>query len=133
MKARKIVDNVYWLGAIDCDRRLFDVLIPLPDGTSYNAYLVQGSDKTALLDTMDPSMADVLMEQLAEANEYVAQGKPLQAGPLFVQVAEAMQASNHPRRAANLHTRAAHAFVDGNHGASTVKKTLPSAMCPCNR
>ncbi len=66
MKARKIVDNVYWLGAIDWDRRLFDALIPLPDGTSYNAYLVQGTDKTALLDTVDPSMADCLMEQLAE-------------------------------------------------------------------
>ncbi len=66
MKARKIVDNVYWLGAIDWDRRLFDALIPLPDGTSYNAYLVQGSEHTALLDTVDPTMGDVLMRQLAE-------------------------------------------------------------------
>ena len=66
MKPRKIVDNVYWLGAIDWDRRLFDALIPLPDGTSYNAYLVQGNDKTALLDTVDPSMAAVLLDQLAE-------------------------------------------------------------------
>ncbi len=66
MQSRKIVDNVFWLGAIDWDRRLFDALIPLPDGTSYNAYLVQGSDQTALLDTVDPSMADVLLQQLAE-------------------------------------------------------------------
>ena len=64
MKARKIRDGVYWMGAIDWDRRLFDSLIPLPDGTSYNAYLIQGSEKTALLDTVDPSMIDVLLFQL---------------------------------------------------------------------
>jgi flavorubredoxin len=64
MKIRTITDNVYWLGAIDWDRRLFDSLIPLPDGTSYNAYLIQGSEKTVLLDTADPTMADVLSFQL---------------------------------------------------------------------
>lgn len=52
------------MGAVDWDRRLFDSLIPLPDGTSYNAYLIRGSEKTALLDTVDPSMADVLLSQL---------------------------------------------------------------------
>jgi len=56
------------------------------------------------------------MATLVKANQWVAQGKPLEAGPLFAQVASAMQASNHPRRAANLFTRAAHAFVDGNRG-----------------
>ncbi len=66
MKPRKIKQNVYWLGAIDWDRRLFDSLIPLPDGTSYNAYLIQGSQKTALLDTVDPAMEDVLMSQLED-------------------------------------------------------------------
>jgi len=64
MKARKIREGIYWMGAVDWDRRLFDSLIPLPDGTSYNAYLIQGSEKTALLDTVDPSMVDVLLRQL---------------------------------------------------------------------
>jgi len=41
VKARRINDNVYWVGAVDWDRRLFDSLIPLPDGTSYNSYLVR--------------------------------------------------------------------------------------------
>ena len=66
MKTRKMTQGVFWLGAIDWDRRLFDSLIPLPDGTSYNAYLVQGSAKTALLDTVDPSMLHVLQEQLQD-------------------------------------------------------------------
>jgi len=64
MKARQIKPKVDWVGAIDWDRRLFDALIPLPDGTSYNAYLVQGSQKVTLIDTVDPSMTDVLMAYL---------------------------------------------------------------------
>ena len=64
MKPRKIKEDVYWMGAVDWDRRLFDSLIPLPDGTSYNAYLIEGGEKTALLDTVDPAKADELMMQL---------------------------------------------------------------------
>ena len=64
MNARQIKERVSWMGAVDWDRRLFDSLIPLPDGTSYNAYLVEGSAKTALLDTVDPPMAEQLIAQL---------------------------------------------------------------------
>jgi flavorubredoxin len=64
MQARKVKDDIYWVGAIDWDRRLFDELIPLPDGTSYNAYLVRGSEKMALIDTVDPPMEHVLAERL---------------------------------------------------------------------
>ena len=64
MKARKVREGIYWVGAVDWDRRLFDDLIPLPDGTSYNAYLVQGSEKTALIDTVDPTMSHVLFGRL---------------------------------------------------------------------
>ncbi len=58
--------NIYPVGAIDWDRRLFDELIPLPDGTSYNAYLVKGSRKTALLDTVDPTKTAVLIDNLGK-------------------------------------------------------------------
>ena len=64
MKARTIRPGIEWMGAIDWNRRLFDELIPLPDGTSYNAYLVRGSEKTALLDTADPAKVDLLLAQL---------------------------------------------------------------------
>lgn len=64
MNRRKIRDGIYWLGAIDWERRLFDSLIPLPDGTTYNAYLVQGTEKVALIDTVDPTMSQALLEQL---------------------------------------------------------------------
>jgi len=66
MKPREIVPNVHLLGAVDWDRRLFDALIPLPDGTSYNAYFVQGSEKNVLIDTVDPVHWQTLSRQLDE-------------------------------------------------------------------
>lgn len=64
MNARPVTSDITLMGAVDWDRRLFDSLIPLPEGTSYNAYLVRGSEKIALLDTVDPAKLDVLMAQL---------------------------------------------------------------------
>ena len=61
---RELKSNIYAVGAIDWDRRLFDELVPLPDGTSYNSYLIKGSKKTALIDTVDPTMTNVLVRNL---------------------------------------------------------------------
>jgi flavorubredoxin len=65
MAVRKVISDVYSVGAIDWDRRLFDELIPLPDGTSYNAYLIK-DEKTALIDTVDPSKEHELIANLKE-------------------------------------------------------------------
>ena len=64
MVSREIAEGIFWVGALDFDRRLFDALIPLPDGTSYNAYLIKGSEKTALIDTVDPSKEFELVSNL---------------------------------------------------------------------
>jgi flavorubredoxin len=64
---RQLKPNVYAVGAIDWDAKLFDRLIPLPDGTSYNSYLVRGSEKTVLLDTADPAKTDVLLANIVGA------------------------------------------------------------------
>jgi flavorubredoxin len=69
MKPHQIVDSIWSVGAVDWDRRLFDSLIPLPDGTSYNAYLIRGGEKTALLDTVDPSKVGILLENLRDVPE----------------------------------------------------------------
>lgn len=50
----EIARNVFWVGAKDWNRRMFVVLIPLPQETNYNAYLVKGEEKTALIDTVNP-------------------------------------------------------------------------------
>lgn len=64
MTFREIESGIFWIGSIDWDRRLFDSLIPLPQGTSYNAYLVKGSEKTALIDTVDPTKEYELVQNL---------------------------------------------------------------------
>jgi flavorubredoxin len=64
MAAKKIKKDIYWVGAIDWDRRLFDELIPLPQGTSYNSYLIKGQEKAALIDTVDPTKEDDLLNNL---------------------------------------------------------------------
>lgn len=56
MNGREIRDRVHAVGVNHWNRRLFDSLIPLPDGTSYNSYLIRGSEKTALLDGADPAV-----------------------------------------------------------------------------
>ncbi len=63
---RELRPGIFLVGAIDWDRRLFDDLIPLPDGTSYNSYLLRDEENTALIDTVDPKMADVLVGNLRE-------------------------------------------------------------------
>ncbi len=67
MNPRTVAEGVQWVGAVDWDRRLFDGLIPLPEGTSYNSYLVRGTEKTALIDAVDPAMAGVLLCRLEAA------------------------------------------------------------------
>ncbi|NPA75769.1 MAG: FprA family A-type flavoprotein, partial [Euryarchaeota archaeon] len=66
MAVRKISDRVYNVGAIDWDRVIFDEIVSTPQGTSYNAYLVKGSEKTALIDTVEPEMLDELLENLSD-------------------------------------------------------------------
>jgi len=62
----EITKNVYWVGVRDWNRRLFDALIPLPKGTTYNAYLVIGSSKKALIDTVNPGFEKELEEKVSK-------------------------------------------------------------------
>ena len=59
-----IKEEVYSVGAIDWDRRVFDELIKIPNGTSYNSFIVKGKDKTALIDTVDPTKTNELLDNL---------------------------------------------------------------------
>ena len=67
MAVRELKPGVYSVGAIDWHRRLFDELIPLPHGTSYNSYLIKGSEKTVLVDTVDPSKEQELLSNLQKS------------------------------------------------------------------
>jgi flavorubredoxin len=68
MAVTELVKNVYSVGAVHWDRKFFDEVIPLPHGTSYNSYIIKGSEKTALIDTVDPETFGQLEENLKELN-----------------------------------------------------------------
>lgn len=68
MSNRNFIPGVDSVGVIDWDRRLFDALIPTPDGTSYNSYLIKGSEKNALIDTVDPIYDSTFIANLDELN-----------------------------------------------------------------
>jgi len=69
MHAREIRKGIQVIATVHWERRLFDSLVPLPDGTSYNAYLIRGSGGTALIDSTDPELRDELMEQLEDVEQ----------------------------------------------------------------
>lgn len=64
MKFQEIKNNIFYCGLNDCERKIFDELIPLEHGTSYNSYLVKGSEKTAIIDTMYPPKTDEYLKNL---------------------------------------------------------------------
>lgn len=65
MSAIKIVDNVYEVGVKDPDLKVFDITMKT-DGTTYNSYLIKGTDKIALIDTVKEEFRDEFFENLEE-------------------------------------------------------------------
>ena len=53
MNIRRITPHVHYVGINDRNTWKFENLWPLPYGVSYNSYLVEGTEKTALIDTVE--------------------------------------------------------------------------------
>lgn len=47
-----VTERIYWLGVNDRRKNLFENMWPLPNGVSYNSYLIK-DEKTALVDTVE--------------------------------------------------------------------------------
>jgi len=93
----KVVQDVYWVGVNDTETRLFEGLWDIPEGVSYNSYLVLGSERTALIDSVkakfgeehlhkivrliDPSKIDYLIINHMEPDHTGAVPKVLEASP----------------------------------------------------
>ncbi|MFH1100556.1 MAG: FprA family A-type flavoprotein [Methanobacteriota archaeon] len=60
----EITDNVFSVGVKDWNLRLFDALIPTPQGTTYNSYLIKGKNKTALIDTVCPGFETQFVDKI---------------------------------------------------------------------
>lgn len=65
---KEISEGVYYLGLHDYDRKIFDQLVPLPQGTTYNSYFIRGAQKCALIDTMYAKFAARYADMLAAEN-----------------------------------------------------------------
>jgi len=64
MKALEIKKDIYWVGALDPKLRIFDIIMYTPFGTSYNSYVVCGSEKTAIFETVKVKFFDEYLERL---------------------------------------------------------------------
>jgi flavorubredoxin len=60
----EIKPGIYWIGSEDPDLRVFDDLFPTEHGTSYNAYLIKGNGKTAVIDTVEHKNVDEYMDKV---------------------------------------------------------------------
>ena len=66
-----IKDGVYYCGVEDFGRKIFDQLIPLPHGTTYNSYYIEGSKKRALIDTSYSKTIKEFIENLNGKGEFI--------------------------------------------------------------
>ena len=69
---RNVTEDLYWIGANDHRLSLFENIHPIPEGVSYNAYVLM-DEKTVLFDTIDWSSCRQFLENL----EHVLDGRPL--------------------------------------------------------
>ncbi len=63
---RKVNDNLIWVGADDRRLACFEGVYGVPDGVSYNSYLLL-DEKTVLFDTVDKAVFEVFFENVAHA------------------------------------------------------------------
>ena len=63
----EITKGVYWVGVLNPGLRVFDVIMHTRWGTSYNSYLIKGSEKIAVVDTVKDGFSDEHIEKIAGA------------------------------------------------------------------
>ncbi|MCG8044671.1 MAG: MBL fold metallo-hydrolase, partial [Candidatus Thiodiazotropha endolucinida] len=68
--AVEFADGVYWIGALDPTLRTFDIILSTANGTTYNAYLVKGSDGVAVIDTVKENFSDEFFARLESEVDY---------------------------------------------------------------
>ncbi|WP_040196904.1 FprA family A-type flavoprotein [Candidatus Soleaferrea massiliensis] len=64
MSVCKITDNIYSVGILNPNLRVFDIVMATDYGTSYNSYIVKGKEKTALVETCHLTYFDAYLENI---------------------------------------------------------------------
>ena len=65
-----LAPGVHWIGVCDSKRRVFDITVPTPRGTTYNAYVVRGRDGVAIIDTVRAEFAAAFFAKLEAVARY---------------------------------------------------------------
>lgn len=66
MKAYQLKQDLYWAGVLDKNLRVFDIIMETEFGTTYNSYVLKGSEKTAIFETAKVKFFDEYLEKLQE-------------------------------------------------------------------
>lgn len=69
MDYKKLNDSLYWTGVLDKDLRVFDIIMYTEFGTTYNSYVLKGSEKTALFESAKAKFTDDYLETLTQITQ----------------------------------------------------------------
>lgn len=69
MSVLKLKNDIYWLGSLDPNLRVFDIIMETEFGTTYNSYFVKGSEKTAVFETVKEKCFDEYIEKLKKLTD----------------------------------------------------------------
>ena len=62
----EIIKDIYYIGAFDQNIRTFDIIMKTANGTSYNSYLVRGSEGVAIIDTVKKEFEGQFFDKLEQ-------------------------------------------------------------------
>ncbi|MFP3295164.1 MAG: FprA family A-type flavoprotein [Caldisphaera sp.] len=60
----KINDGVYWIGVNDLKKKMFENMWPIPEGISYNAYLIEAGNDFVVVDGVEEYFTDIYLEKI---------------------------------------------------------------------
>ncbi|GHU66826.1 hypothetical protein AGMMS49983_17150 [Clostridia bacterium] len=66
MLSKQLTDDFWWVGNLDPNLRVFDIVMHTDHGTSYNAYILKGKDKTVLFEAAKASFYDLFIAKIEE-------------------------------------------------------------------
>ena len=62
----KIIDNIYYIGCNDHKIKLFEGQYDVPNGMSYNSYLIKDENQIAILDCVDINFVDQWLQNIKD-------------------------------------------------------------------
>ena len=66
MQSKKIIDGFYWVGVLDPELSIFDIVMETKFGTTYNSYVLKGESKTVLFEASKEKFFDEYIKKVEE-------------------------------------------------------------------